>query len=43
MDAKQKTDQPRMDQPSREAMAGKLLIYADREQIFLWFVSRFQR
>jgi hypothetical protein len=26
-----KTDQPQMDQPSREAMAGKLQIYADRE------------
>ena len=29
MDAKRKTDQPRMDQPSREAMAGKLQIYTD--------------
>jgi hypothetical protein len=27
--AKRETDQPRMDQPSREAMAGKLQIYAD--------------
>jgi hypothetical protein len=30
MNAKQKTDQPQIDQPSREAMAGKLQIYADR-------------
>jgi hypothetical protein len=30
MDAKKNTDEPRMDQPSREAMAGKLQIYAGR-------------
>jgi len=27
---KGKTDEPRMNQPSREAMAGKLQVYADR-------------
>ncbi len=27
---KEETEEPRMDQPSREAMAGKLQIYADR-------------
>jgi hypothetical protein len=29
---RERTSQPRMDQPSREAMAGKLRIYADKRQ-----------
>jgi hypothetical protein len=30
---KKKEDEPRIDQPSREAMAGKLRIYADKTKI----------
>jgi hypothetical protein len=31
MNTNNRTVEPRMDQPSREAMAGKLRIYADAE------------
>jgi hypothetical protein len=38
---REEEDEPQIDQPSREAMAGKLQIFADRGVVVALHVSRF--